>query len=675
MRTASPLDFVFDTWLHQNPLAAQQEHSADADFLEPLAEYAQSLALALEPTEIGECPPTHAELDEFREAGTRILSDVVNLMMESESTQEKNSRITRRIALLQHLFFRGHSFAHHHFDLVQRLAEPHDAFLRENYGTTTREIIVCIHEVFRKVLRQLASSLANPTATSLVPPYMIYASENTPQRVLDLLSANYGDNRDFLTFDKAPGWPTNSSVLESRPLIRHSLQYCCPNPWLLVRTLDSLLDRLLCADSTYAHKYRNTRHDVVVELAGKYLSSLLPGSTFHSRLYYKVGNKQLRCETDAVLIFDNRLFIIECKGQSLSLPARRGAPGRLKRDYGALIKDPYDQATRTLRYLQTSGVAPFEFEDGRLALTIDVKNYRHIYPVCVTGSHLGPFAAHIGFPRRLDLLNRDDSLWSIFINDLRVISELLESPTEFLLFLDRRLAVNDFEKLVAQTELDLLGLFLATRLDLDSLQRVKSGLVQPYGFVDDIESYYRRLQGLPVAAEKPRLETMPLIRLIISQIEQLASRESSEIAENLLAIGPAHQSQFCDGLTRCVRLVENDGDCHEQTIVNRNVTVGISARVTAQDIAHWKYYCKVKQCQTKSVHWHLICAEVAAGQLQVKRCMKLDDSWRLSPQCALDAGLLDDQVVEKHTSHFGCPPRNGMCPCNSGKKYKKCHGR
>src|SRR5208283_4692241 len=160
-------------------------------------------------------------------------------------------------------------------------------------------------------------SLKDLLASIKEEPFSIEPNELLPGDLLKQLSATFGDNRDFSTFHKAPGWPTNDSVVHRRPLIEHSGNYYCFVPQLLFHNIGRILEQWIQEkDKVYFETvYQKRRAQYLEVKTFEYLGKILPGAQIFGELYYPVTEDglQKRVETDGLILYDRNLIVIETK--------------------------------------------------------------------------------------------------------------------------------------------------------------------------------------------------------------------------------------------------------------------------------------------------------------------------------------------------------------------------
>jgi hypothetical protein len=212
-----------------------------------------------------------ATIERFNQLISEILNHVMWYYI-TEAVEKKRDLVEEELrfqSIMRYMFIRGDSFSEHHIDLMKDIFKPHDGFLKKHYGLTTDEIISGIEEIEHQVVKKandLISGLVNVKkcqglfekfvdekgvenfqsieecfkAFRCLPEvqekqqefeglkevlegilFEIKPKGAATEAVIELLSTQLGENRDFITCEKAQGWPTNDSMIYRRPLIRH----------------------------------------------------------------------------------------------------------------------------------------------------------------------------------------------------------------------------------------------------------------------------------------------------------------------------------------------------------------------------------------------------------------------------------------------------------------------
>jgi uncharacterized protein YchJ len=718
-----PLPLIVGLFTKNSVVDPEKYEEPTHEGSEARAEYAQSLALAV--GNWGSTPATNEEGDRF-ETGIQKILDLAwtyFAMREHKPGALMAIEETKFLGMMRHLFVRGSSFLEHDTDLIRALFGPHSEFFRRHHLFTADELIRFCDEVAASVnatIKELAESLlevkkshekfraladAHPdkpledllemlredpeTREAFARMRLAMESHSHMVRVTDenpvwceQLALAPGDNAEFLTFAKSPGWPSNNSRVYIKPLVLREGKYYCPNPVLLLRNRARILEQAIRdRDPTYYQdRYASVRGKVVESLALCHFRRLLPGAQVQSNLYYgrTVDGAYQRFETDGLVICDSFLLILEMKAGPFSDAALRGADRALASDLNHLIGEPYEQAIRTLNYLKSGEEVVFEAPDRTEVLRVRAGDFRRVFLVNVTLSDIGHVAGRLNSAKAMGLIEGREWPWSVFINDLRVISEIMESSAEFLLFLERRLVINELESVSTIDELDYLGLFLKDGLYFENDRASMKRLTRfaPIGYTVPIERYYEAQAGRIDPVEKPRLNTSPWILTLASAIQGLSKRDALYAAKVLLSLDGRQHEKIDAWAKQYDAVCERDHKAHTLTLLARGcvpIVFCITADSDAQQLAEQESYCELKVIQTGADE--LLGVFVEGYALRTVGFKMFTRAAACDPTLAQRLHHRSHAMVARHIQQHGTPGRNAQCPCNSGRKYKRCCGR
>ena len=695
-------------------------------------EFAQSLITGLDKLGIGNDPPNEI-IEEFHSLIEKLYSQVMWFFISqgADSEEESFSQRLRFSLLMQFLFGRGASFQEHHIEMIADLFEPHDTFLKKNFGLTTNQIIESYKQIENQITQKIhlngefvykmkeahksfvkwtdsidqsqfssmeevmgefqksqgmqenrkeLQELADKTA---IHPFLIEQSDEVPNNFLDLLSMDFGENSGFVQFDRAPGWPTNDSIIYDKPLIKHEGNYYCFAPVVLFRNLGRILESwILNASKNYFdNNYEKKRADYLEQKALEYLEKLLTGAEVYGKLYYEVEEDGIekRAETDGIVIFDNNLFIIEAKAGAFSLSAKRGGLKRVRSDLKEIMDKAYTQAVRTKKYVTETNVPRFEFENGSEALVIrDKDDLDNIFLVNVTYESLNHIATSLNSIRGLDLIQGSEWPWSVFINDLRTISEILDSPTEFLVYLNRRLRANEFPKFETSDELDFLMYYIRHGLYLEDAIPDDLTRLSPHGYTEDLDRYYDFLGGRVSTGEKPKMNIPDESREFIREIEAIGQNGFTRITTAILDMDYDMQKQFIQQIVSAAKKTQSERKRHDFSIhspkSNRGITVSTRPlKGTSNGIpVDLDDFCKGKMYLTKFSNWILLIVNVdGSGERSYTfKCYKQE--WKPDATMEKKVKAFKENKWRGSGIDKSKVGRNDSCPCGSGQKFKKC---
>jgi hypothetical protein len=162
-----------------------------------------------------------------------------------------------------------------------------------------------------------------------------------------------------------------------------------------------------------------------------------------------------RVEADGLILVDDVALIIEVKSVALTAEARGGVARRLRGKLRDIVTAAANQAERLRRRIVDDG--SIRLDDGE---SIDVSGVREIHTIAVGLEDLSGVTTATATLIQAGILAEDNIPWTVSVHDLRVVSELVERPSELLLHLRRRTHPKATWKYRAVDELDLFLTFL-----------------------------------------------------------------------------------------------------------------------------------------------------------------------------------------------------------------------
>ncbi|MFZ0034330.1 MAG: hypothetical protein WAK60_05020, partial [Sedimentisphaerales bacterium] len=195
-------------------------------------------------------------------------------------------------------------------------------------------------------------------------------------------------------------------------------------------------------------------------------------------------------ETDYLIKIDSVLIIVEAKSGSVSRPALRGKPERIRRDVKELIVEPAIQSQRLVNEIFS---LKSRLNDDPKLTTIfpfDVRDIQKIIRLSVTIEDFASVQSNLAALRDAGLIDIDIKLApTITLADLQIVLDILEPISVKVHYLARR---NELEALKASLfagEMDLLGLYLENGLNIDASLKEFSKM-QLINMSKAIDEYY-----------------------------------------------------------------------------------------------------------------------------------------------------------------------------------------
>ena len=692
--------------------------------LEVYIEYAQSIIVSCQKHGWGKSPNDDI-YKEFSKLITEVVFDTVWYFGSefaekySDDPEIKKKEEIRFQSISHFLIQRGDSFESHDEEMINDLFAQHSAFFKNHYELTYHQIINGIYAIKQSIQDNLNSQFQviielkkahkifcdwvitqdeslnqeelieefqkipeiikiNKKAQILQPKedYMIITpSIDIPEKLLKILSTDLGNNEMFMQFNKC--WPINDSIINEKPLIKYTDKYYCFFYPILGRNIRQILEKMIKDkdDNYFAEYYLKRGRDAYLEnKATKYFQDLFPQANIYQNMKYRIGKEEF--ETDILVEFDRNLLIVEAKANALKLSSRRGSLVSIKTDSKKILKKAYEQAIRTRNYIRDNGNAKFIIKAGK-ELIIDSNNFDNIYLVNVTLDKLDFLATELADLKIFGLNKSGNWFWSVYINDLRIISELIEFPSEFLLFLERRLQVIEHQ-FYSSDELDYFMFFLEHGLYFEPDDMLGINKFVPYGYTDKLDRYYFFKEGSVSSGEKPLLNISEKYRELILAIESTGKKYFSFVSVSLLSLSEESRLDILENIDKIYKQLKLNNHPHSFTLPFSELNIGFIFCIgnDENDFTdnELEKYCRIKMEQMNIGAWVVLkfIKEINFKELDFDIYFSIDS---IKKTVVADVDKFKKNKIDSYFSKHNKIGRNELCPCGSGKKYKKCCGR
>ena len=552
-------------------------------------------------------------------------------------------------------------------DAIYKLGDLFESFNINEEKTLVKpddEIDIIMNEVFGTQLRE------------------VITITGWPESFVNELSWGIGDEKSFFSKTDFAGWPILDLPVQKRPFIKINEQYYCFDYYSFVdnfyRAIQKMIMRL---DSTY--KWADYQQLASEKMVENIFKNLLPGCTTYTSNYYPSNGIQHMAENDLIVLYDDTIIIVEVKaGSFVYTPPFIDFEAHI-RSYKSLIEKADEQCKRTEIYLKSCNNPTLCDKSRKIKANIDMTKISEVFMMSVTVDNINTFATKA---EKLKFLQLQCNAISIAVDDLMVYREYFNSPLLFLHFLAQRHLATQEERLVLTDELDHLGMYIKDNCYTLKMNQVpKDTIVQFIGYREELDDYFSKLYHPQLKVRKP-LPTIP--NLFLCMINYLESNEISNrsfIANYFLNFASDVKEDFCNEIAYVLK---------RQRQINREVS--ISAAGTGDSL---RYTCFVNQANVleipdeKKREYTLACLlwnEDPERYLIDLYFDEKDRFLRVNLKCYTYQDIHEEELDElkrygkfiahrrfekyqrHHKSKIG---RNQLCPCGSGKKYKKCCGK
>ena len=378
-------------------------------------------------------------------------------------------------------------------------------------------------------------------------------------------------------------------------------------------------------------------------------------------------------EIDVLVLWGGRAVVLQAKSKKLTLEARKGNDRQLQSDFKMSVQDSYDQGYSCAQLLLDPSYRVFD--GSARELKFDRSDIKLTYLFCVVSDHYPALSFQ---SRQFLQLQKSERICAPFVMDiftLDVMAEMLETPLRFLSYTDKRATYS--EQLHAGHELTILAYHLRQNLWVDS----------QYGMVmlgDDISSsldiamLVRRAGARGDRTPKGILTEFEgtAVDGIIKSIERSENRQIVDLGFMLLTLSGDSLRAIDEGIHAITQRSLQDGKAHDFSLAIKGGITGITLHCSSDhpEIAIRKLgaHCEMRKYLQKAPSWFGLCLS-AKGDIRLG--INFDEPWKYDGQLEKRISTLKPpskvhfvagRMIQKPIG------RNDACPCESGKKFKKC---
>lgn len=457
---------------------------------------------------------------------------------------------------------------------------------------------------------------------------------------------------------------------------------------LITEVFDAIFtyfDDLARATSAVTNRYGNHVADWMETEIEQYLWRLFPKhAVYRGARFPDPDNPGGETEADAVVIWGPFLVVVEAKGKRLPREAMRGSKAKLKQTLQNNIQDAFYQARRVVRILERDGKIIFKEKKSGRSIEITRDRLSRVMPISVTLQHLSGIATQLAATQALGLFKGKAYPWSVCIDELEVITRFVGSPDAFLYYIERRTTHQSSEVSFTGDELDIFGQYLDSRLH-PSVYEGNPELAghdgsKMVGFSDGQERfekvYFSEWVNEPKAEADPKLQLPAGIEPILQELRCREDDGARLIAFSLLGFSNTALRRLAAAVDD-VRGAQCEGS-RVQRITTREDDIVINVMAHARLDAKSFYQNTV--LRTRLEHYRTRPrATFTLGIDQRNRVQAFETaSWIEGPwqkEDLMEQLLAEDREAPRRMQLYRSakkPGRNDPCPCNSGKKFKRC---
>lgn len=428
----------------------------------------------------------------------------------------------------------------------------------------------------------------------------------------------------------------------------------------------------MMGDDAYRPTAATHRGDFTETFAARRLEHVFGADHVHKNVNL-IRGKEIVCEIDVLVVFGDRLVVVQAKSKKLTLEARRGNDGQLRKDFAGAIQGSYDQAYLCADKIISGECRLVGVGGKEVALPFPPKD---IFIFNVISDHYPALA----FQTRQYLKYQETAqIRSPFVMDvflLDALTEMLDNPLRLLSYAKHR--AENTHRLALSHEFTALSFHLKRNLWIES--QYDMVLLDDDIAIDlDLAMMVRRdnVAGPPTPEGILTRFAGTLFERLLEQIEKDPNPLSLELGLTLLKLGEDSCRTIDQGLKIITRQAKADGKAHDFTVGGPEGGITFHCNVEPSDAAMAKLgaYCKLRKYAERAQQWIGVSLNFEAG---LQFGVLLNDEWKQSDE--MDAATAEMRKPMKPANFMRTirsrrvqkVGRNDPCPCGSGKKFKKC---
>lgn len=465
------------------------------------------------------------------------------------------------------------------------------------------------------------------------------------------------------------------NVINAAPIIRLAGgRFALFNSYALLEAIYESPFYWMYKDDAYRNIAQDNRGKFLEGLSEECLLRVFGRRHVYKNVLIKDGKQHTVGEIDVLVVFGNRAIVLQAKTKRMTLEARRGNDGVIRSDFAKSIQRAYDQAQSCAEQLLT-GRYTYSFADGS---PIFLQPIAKAYLACVLSDHDPALSFQCGhFLRKTSKSEAVSPPFVLDVFTLDVMTEMLASPLHLLSYVDRRTSYDD--RLAAGHELTILSFHIKRNLWL-SKEFDRMMLTDDISADLDLAMTVRR-DGLVGKATPEGILTHPKgmpYQDLISEIERDPRPELLELGMMLLKMGGYAIDQLNQGIRRMLNEARRDHRWHNFTMGagDTGIIFHSSYLPLAEATARLFEHVELRKYKMHAPEWFGVGLHPETGGIMfgynakgpwVEDPLLEEASKSLSND--VTARFEDGQLIRQKVG------RNEVCPCGSGKKFKKCHGK
>jgi hypothetical protein len=517
-----------------------------------------------------------------------------------------------------------------------------------------------------------------------------------PSTLLDDLSYQRGEETEFFAPGDFAGTPYRTLPARKKPLIKLGSDYYAIDPCFIRDAgYRALLYNLLQRNPDYKKTFEDRQKTMSEAAFADILAAQLPGAKVFQGVYYKDPTSGQWSENDSLILVDDILFLVEAKaGAAATIASPALDFGRHAQSVQDLVLKAYKQCERFFNYLSSADEVPlYQLVLGKYIECTRVRrsDYRLLVPIGLTVESFSPYSAYCKELPQVEPLLGKHAFVSLSIDDLFVLKRLLPTPGSFAHYMEVRQAVAGIRRSHIFDELDHLGAYLKkNRFDQEIAAQLKGGNVsmliwdgmsdivdrsfegedwenRPFPTQDFPEEVLRLIEALDATRAPGWLSVESHIRDLGEEGRKNLAQILSDLRQTLNRHPTRYFSLSGEGAPLFVWLQRHDHQIDWTKVNDKASAVALALKVS--NVIGVLAEVSIDGAYQRALSFTV---RIPSARTEENTHIYEDAALMAQPMRAVNLNLQKSVIPLGRTKKTG---RNDPCPCGSGAKYKRCHGR
>lgn len=462
------------------------------------------------------------------------------------------------------------------------------------------------------------------------------------------------------------------NITTSNPLIElDENRFLIPIPFILSEAVYESPFYWMMSDASYINCCTKNRGNVAEDIVFQYLSNVFQANA-RRRVLVKSSKGRADTDIDILCVLGSKALCVQVKSQKLTELSRKGDNSSLYKDFKRAVQDAYDQAWIARQKILDRSSKFFDEHSSEINLSEGIDE---VYMVIVTTENF-PSLTH---QTHTMIQRKGDSPYPLALTvfDLELVAHYLPDPYDFLYYIRQR--INLFDYFRGGEEMAYLGYHLTTKLwrypnaDLVTLDNRYSQIVD--------RNYFPFKLGINVSDTGDSIKNAwkdQRFELLCAYIKKIKVDKITDIIFHLYDLPGQARTTIVDRMLETKEKTLLDGQCHSVAIPpdeDNEPRFGLTYFSSENDSLEESQKKLLVLCNLRKYKSH---ADFWLGFASIKNsrnpfdCLIYNNTpWKYDEVLEEQAKYLPEpKIYSSPPLHKVC--RNEMCPCGSGKKFKKC---